>query len=78
MDTSVFTSFYIGTLINGDAVLTQRVLPKFEILFRASYGLSRDQLEIYNENLRLARWRTKPFDKDDPYKRVSGTEALRR
>lgn len=33
--------------------------------------MDRSQLEVYNENIRLGRWRSKPFDRDDPLKRVS-------
>jgi DNA ligase-4 len=43
------------------------------VLFRASYGPTREQLEVYNENLRLGRWPSKPFDRDDPFKRVCRT-----
>lgn len=70
VDTSVFTTFYIGVLTNREAVKAKRETPHFEILFRASYGMDRGQLEVYNENIRLGRWRSKPFDKDDPLKRV--------
>jgi len=70
VDTSVYTTFYIGTLTNAESV-SRHCLPHFEILFRVSYGMDRDQLEVYNENIRHERWRGKPFDKDDPWKRVS-------
>lgn len=70
VDTSVYTTFYFGVLTNREAIRVHREVPHFEILFRASYGASRDQLEIYNENLRLGRWGSKPFDKDDQWKRV--------
>lgn len=71
VDTSVFTTFYLGVLTNREAVYQRRHAPHFEILFRVSYGLNRDQLELYNDQLRLGRWASKPFDKDDPWKRVS-------
>ncbi|KAL1408220.1 hypothetical protein Q8F55_005026 [Vanrija albida] len=71
VDTSVFTTFYLGVLTNREAVFQRRHTPHFEILFRVSYGLNRDQLEQYNDQLRLGRWASKPFDKDDPWKRVS-------
>lgn len=74
-DTSVFTTFYVGVLTNREKVKSKRETPNFEILFRASYGMDRKQLEVYNENIRLGRWRTKPFDKDDPLKRVSCAHA---
>lgn len=76
MDTSVFTTFYIGTLTNREAVTKHRQVPHFEILFPASYGMTRDQLELYNENIRLARWGSKPFDKDDKWKRVGFATKL--
>ena len=71
VDTSVFTTFYIGVLRNGDNVRARREIPHFDILFRASYGMERDQLEIYNNNIRHGRWKSKQYDKDDPLKRVS-------
>jgi DNA ligase-4 len=49
----------------------------FEILFRASYGATREQLEVYNDNIRHGRWRSKPFDRDDPFKRVGVFTTLR-
>jgi hypothetical protein len=70
VDTSVFTTFYLGVLTNLERVKAKRETPHFEILFRASYGMDRSQLEIYNENIRMGRWSTKPFDRDDPLKRV--------
>ncbi|WOO77589.1 DNA ligase 1 [Vanrija pseudolonga] len=69
VDTSVFTTFYLGVLTNREDVYKRRHAPYFEILFRVSYGLNRDQLELYNDQLRLGRWASKPFDKDDPWKR---------
>jgi len=51
--------------------------PHFELLFRASYGMDRDHLEVYNENIRHGRWRSKPFDRDDPLKRVSPVLLIR-
>ena len=71
VNTSVFTTFYLGTLTNADRVKARREVPRFDILFLASFGLDRGQLEVYNENIRLGRWATKPFDRDDPFKRVS-------
>jgi DNA ligase-4 len=70
VDTSVFTTFFLGVLTNLEKVKAKRETPHFEILFRASYGMDRTQLEIYNENIRMGRWSTKPFDRDDPLKRV--------
>lgn len=75
VDTSVITTFYIGVLTNRNKVKSRLETPHFEILFRASYGMDRSQLEVYNENIRLGRWRTKAFDKDDPLKRVCPTSA---
>ncbi|WWC92925.1 uncharacterized protein L201_007888 [Kwoniella dendrophila CBS 6074] len=69
VDTSVFTTFYLGVLTNSSRVTSHRELPHFEILFRVSYGPDRIQLEYYNECLRHGRWGSKPFDKDDPFKR---------
>lgn len=71
VDTSVFTTFYVGVLTNAERVKSRCETPHFEILFRVSYGCSRDELEVYNENIRLGRWKNKPFDKDDALKRVS-------
>jgi len=51
--------------------------PHFEFLFRASYGMDRDHLEVHNENIRHGRWRSKPFDRDDPLKRVSPVLPIR-
>lgn len=70
MDTSVFTTFYLGVLTNHDRVKSRIETPHFEILFRASYGMDRGQVEVYNENIRLGRWGSKPYDKDDPLKKV--------
>ena len=70
VDTSVFTTFYLGVLTNLDQVKAKIETPHFEILFRASYGMDRSQLEVYNENIRMGRWRSKPFDRGDPLKRV--------
>lgn len=70
VDTSVFTTFYLGVLTNLDQVKAKIETPHFEILFRASYGMDRSQLKVYNENIRMGRWRSKPFDRDDPLKRV--------
>ncbi|WVR08189.1 hypothetical protein IAU60_005235 [Kwoniella sp. DSM 27419] len=69
VDTSVFTTFYIGVLTNSDQVKAKREVPNFEVLFRASYGLDRTQLEVVNGNIRHGRWASKPYDKDDPFKR---------
>ncbi|EIW71652.1 hypothetical protein TREMEDRAFT_73368 [Tremella mesenterica DSM 1558] len=71
VDTSVFTTFYIGTLTDSDKVKRREEIPHFEILFRASYGPNRDTLEIYNEAIRHGRWKTKSYDKDDRLKRAS-------
>jgi DNA ligase-4 len=38
--------------------------------------MDRTQLEVYNENIRMGRWRSKPFDRDDPLKRVSAGATL--
>jgi DNA ligase-4 len=70
VNTSVLTTFYLGVLTNLDQVKARIETPHFEILFRASYGMDRSQLEVYNENIRMGRWRSKPFDRDDPLKRV--------
>ncbi|KIR78547.1 hypothetical protein I306_04475 [Cryptococcus gattii EJB2] len=70
VDTSVFTTFYVGALTNAERVKSRCETPHFEILFRVSYGCSRSELEAYNENIRLGRWKNKPFDKDDPFKRL--------
>lgn len=77
VDTSVFTTFYVGVLTNAERVKSRCETPHFEILFRVSYGCSRDELEVYNENIRLGRWRNKPFDKDDVLKRVSHKERAK-
>ncbi|OCF46055.1 hypothetical protein I317_00143 [Kwoniella heveanensis CBS 569] len=69
VDTSVFTTFYIGVLTNGENVKVKREVPNFEALFRVSYGLDRSALEVYNENIHHGRWSTKSYDKDDPFKR---------
>jgi DNA ligase-4 len=76
VDTSVFTSFFIGVLTNSEKVKSRLETPHFEILLRASYGMDRTQLEVYNENIRMGRWRSKPFDRDDPLKRVSAGATL--
>jgi DNA ligase-4 len=76
VDTSVYTTFYIGTLTNTERVRSRTETPHFEILFRASYGPSRDELEIYNEKIRHGRWGSKPYDRDDPSKRVSTLKVL--
>ncbi|OWZ42708.1 hypothetical protein C351_03239 [Cryptococcus neoformans c8] len=82
VDTSVFTTFYVGVLTNAERVKSRCETPHFEILFRVSYGCSRDELEVYNENIRLGRWKNKPFDKDDVLKRrligLSWTYSLQR
>lgn len=82
VDTSVFTTFYVGVLTNAERVKSRCETPHFEILFRVSYGCSRDELEVYNENIRLGRWKNKPFDKDDALKRrligLSWTYSLQR
>jgi DNA ligase-4 len=69
VDTSVLTTFYLGVLANPDAVKSKQELPHYAILFRASYGPTRDQLEVYNENVRHGHWGSKPFDRDDPFKK---------
>ena len=71
VDTSVLTTFYIGALTNYDRVASRIETPHFEILFCASYGLDRDTLEMVNGEIRHERWRGKPYDKDDLFKRVS-------
>ena len=71
VDTSVLTTFYIGVLVNQEQVKARKEAPHFEVLFRASYGMSRDHLECYNANVRLGRWGSRPYDRDDPFKRVS-------
>lgn len=71
VDTSVFTTFYIGVLTNQARVKAKMETTHFEILFRASYGLDRHVLEVINENIRHERWKTKPYDRDDPFKEVS-------
>lgn len=70
VDTSVFTSFYVGVLTNQAAVKAKRETPHFEVLFKVSYGLSRDQLEEVNGCIRHSRWGTKRYDRDDRFKRV--------
>lgn len=70
VDTSVCTTFYLGVLTNHDAVKAKIETPHFEILFRVSYGLERDALEIVNGNIRHGRWKSKSYDRNDPYKRV--------
>ncbi|KAL7424949.1 hypothetical protein Q5752_000636 [Cryptotrichosporon argae] len=69
VDTSVFTTFHLGVLANQPAVAARQQAPSFTPLFSCSYGPSRAQLEVYNENIRLGRWRTKPWDRDDRLKR---------
>ncbi len=76
VDTSVFTTFYLGTLTNREGVTKHRQVPHFEFLFAASYGMTRAQLELYNSNIRLGRWASKPFDKDDKWKRVGEVSAM--
>lgn len=71
VDTSVLTSFYLGVLTNHDRVKAKIETPHFEILFKVSYGMDRDVLELVNGNIRHGRWATKPYDKDDRLKRVS-------
>ncbi|KAK8849569.1 hypothetical protein IAR55_004904 [Kwoniella newhampshirensis] len=82
VDTSVFTTFYIGALTNCDKAKSRTEMPHFEILFKASYGLDRSQLEVYNDCIRHGRWGSKPFDRDDPFKRrllgLSWTYTLQR
>lgn len=70
VDTSVFTTFYFGVLINKDRVLSHRERPEIQYLFRSSWGLTRRDLGIYNYAMRLDRWSHKPYDRDDPRKRV--------
>ena len=70
VDISVLTTFYIGVLTNHDRVVARVETPHFEILFKASYGLDRDALEMVNDKIRHGRWRTKPYDKDDTFRRV--------
>lgn len=70
VDTSVFTTFYFGVLTNKEAVLSRRERPHFQFLFRSSWGLSRKDLGVYNYSMRLGRWSHKPYDRDDPAKRV--------
>lgn len=70
VDTSVFTTFYFGVLTNRDEVLAGRDYPNFQFLFRSSWGLSRRDLGIYNHLLRNGVWSHKPYDRDDPAKRV--------
>lgn len=71
VDTSVITTFYVGVLVNAPQVRARAEAPHFEIMSRVSYGSSRDELEVYNANIRLGRWGSRPFDRDDPLKRVS-------
>jgi DNA ligase-4 len=70
VDTSVMTTFHIGVLVNQDRVKARAEAPHFEILFRVSYGPSRDELEVYNANIRGGRWGSRVYDWDDPFKRV--------
>ena len=70
VDTSVFTSFYVGVLTNHTAVKAKLETPHFEVLFKVSYGPSRDQLEEINGCIRHSRWGSKRYDKDDKFKRV--------
>ena len=70
VDTSVFTTFYLGVITNLDRARSRTETPHFEILFRVSYGIDRNQLEVYNDNIRHGRWASKPYDKDDPFKKV--------
>ena len=70
VDTSVITTFYVGVLVNQDRVKARAEAPHFEILFRVSYGADRDMLEVWNANVRLGRWGSRPYDRDDPFKRV--------
>ena len=65
----MFTTFYVGTLTNLDRVRARVETPHFEVLFRVSYGPSREALEEINGNIRHGRWASKPFDRDDPLKR---------
>ncbi|WVQ75063.1 hypothetical protein IAR50_004672 [Cryptococcus sp. DSM 104548] len=85
VDTSVFTTFYLGVLdshtppkpskptkpteLSALAGQHAQNLPHIRILFAVSYGLSRDMLEYYNALIRMERWKSRPFDKDDPLKK---------
>lgn len=70
VDTSVFTTFYFGVLTNKEEVLARREYPNIQYLFRSSWGLSRKELCEYNSNMRSRRWDYKPYDRNDPAKRV--------
>jgi DNA ligase-4 len=70
VDTSVFTTWYLGVLTNGDRVRKRLESPHFDVVSRVSYGSSRDELELWNSNIRMGRWGTKPYDKNDPLNRV--------
>ncbi|ODO06886.1 hypothetical protein I350_04246 [Cryptococcus amylolentus CBS 6273] len=67
VDTSVFTTFYLGSAISAGQ--HGKGLPLIRILFAVSYGLTRDMLEHYNALIRMGRWKSRPFDKDDPLKK---------
>ena len=69
VDTTVLTTFYVGVISNRDRVKARLETPHFEILFRASYGLDRDALELVNGNIRHGRWASKSYDRADPFKR---------
>ncbi|OSD05314.1 hypothetical protein PYCCODRAFT_1385066 [Trametes coccinea BRFM310] len=46
---TAYTTFYFGALANGDELKAHpKHLPRFEVLFTASYGLGREQLEELN------------------------------
>lgn len=70
VDTSVFTTFYIGVLTNRDSVLAKTDNPNYQFLFRSSWGLTRQELGRYNALLHRGEWAFKPYDRDDPTKRV--------
>lgn len=70
VDTSVFTTFYIGVLTNRDRVLAKTDNPHYQFLFRSSWGLTRQELGQYNAFMHKGEWDFKPYDRDDPAKRV--------
>lgn len=70
VDTSVFTTWYVGVLINGDKVRKRLEKPIFEAVNRVSYGPNREALSLWNAKIRHGEWGTKPYDKDDTRKSV--------
>jgi DNA ligase-4 len=59
---SVMTTLYTGVLTNKAQVAQRKQDPHFEILFRVSYGLTKQQLGELNNNLGRSPFQTRKFD----------------